>query len=471
MASMAAASTYLESFRVLLGQCLQAARRRDQVLVIYDESLAPYFDALVQVLIESHLQASFVYFPESYQRALVEWKNEQKDERLRLPDGLYAAIGEATVILNLLNGHPATMPVRKAILDRKRVKGSRFAHIPGISSEVLEILSCSPIDQILKQCELVAWGLGEASRAQLITYDAQGRPHTLALDLAGWDNEPLMSPGVIHPGSWGNVPPGESFWCPDSLTGSGTVCINGSVPRAPLAPDQAALLHFEGGRLMRWEADHDGPVSRFLFQAEEAARARQDPGWNQFAELGIGLNPAVGELTGNPLFDEKKAGTIHIAIGDNSGFGFGLRAGRHDDLVTVAPSLILDEVEVISRGALNTGALDRWRHSRRFEPLALQAATKLILHSEHFESQNGRAMRRLCRADRLGYVRIAEGKEEALVREVVAVLQSRDNLPYRALREALDAHRQGQGSEPLDAVRLNTALALLAHYRVVEVKG
>ena len=464
---MTSVSTYLDSFRVLLFQCLQATQPRDQVLVIYDESLGQFFDALVQVLIESHLQVSFIYLPEAYQKALVEW-NERKDERLRLPEGLYAAIGEATVILNLLNGQPSTMSVRKAILDRKRVKGSRCAHIPGISSEVLAILSCSPIEQILEQSELVAWGLGEASRARLVTYDPQGRAHTLALDLAGWDNEPLMSPGVIHPGSWGNVPPGESFWCPDALTGSGTVCINGSVPRAPLTLDQAALLHFEEGRLVAWDAEHEGPVARFLSQAEEAARARKDPGWNQFAELGIGLNPAVGQLTGNPLFDEKKAGTIHIAIGDNSGFGFGLRAGRHDDLVTLAPSLILDDVEVMKEGVLQTGALDGWRQSRRFEPLTLNETAKLILHSEHFEGQNGQAMRRLCRADRLGYVRIAKGREETLVCEVVSIFQSRDNLSYSALRKALDIRRQG--GESLDPLRLNTALALLEHYRVVEVK-
>ncbi len=139
--------------------------------------------------------------------------------------------------------------------------------------------------------------------------------------------------------------------------------------------------------------------------------------------------------------------------------------------MSLAPTLILDDVEVMSQGTLDTGALDRWRRSRRFEPLALGKSAKLILHPENFEGLNGQAMRRLCRADRLGYVRIAEGEEETLVREVVAILQSRDNLPYRTLCEALDARRQGQGGEPLDAVRLNTALALLAHYRVVEVKS
>ncbi len=84
---MASAGIYLDSFRVLLFQCLQATRR-DQVLVVYDESLEEFFADLVQVLIESRLQVSFTYLPETYQRALVSWKDERKDERVWLPDGL-----------------------------------------------------------------------------------------------------------------------------------------------------------------------------------------------------------------------------------------------------------------------------------------------------------------------------------------------------------------------------------------------
>jgi leucyl aminopeptidase (aminopeptidase T) len=60
----------------------------------------------------------------------------------------------------------------------------------------------------------------------------------------------------------------------------------------------------------------------------------RDRNWNTFAELGIGLNPAITILTGNSLFDEKAKGTIHIALGDNHAFGHHVESQFHDDLVT-----------------------------------------------------------------------------------------------------------------------------------------
>jgi hypothetical protein len=455
--------TYLESFRILLSKCLEATPG-DQVLVIYDESLWGFFDDLVTALIERRLAVSFFCLPEAYQRALVEWR----EERVWLPNSLHSAIGESTLILNLLNGHQDTIGVRKAILDHARPKESRLAHVPGISREVLEILSRSPIDQIVRDSELVAWGLGEAQRAKLVTRDRWGQEYAFEVDLGGWANEPLMSPGVIHPGSWGNIPPGESFWCPDTLRGSGSVCINGSIPHASLAPEEEAILHFEEGRLVGWEPDVGGPVSRFLRSAEEAAQRRDDPHWNAFAELGIGLNPAIERLTGNSLFDEKKAGTIHVAIGDNFGFGFGLRAGIHADMVSVAPSLLLDGREVISEGQLNREALVCWRGDLWIEPLALSDRSELVLHAENFEATESKAMRRLRRASRVGYVQIAEGDQAAWVCEVASALQAHEVLSYGQLRSIIGS-RKSNGA-PLNNLQLRTALELLAHYEVVEIK-
>lgn len=42
---------------------------------------------------------------------------------------------------------------------------------------------------------------------------------------------------------------------------------------------------------------------------------------HRVAELGIGTNIGASSLTGNVLLDEKIAGTVHIAIGDNHAIG------------------------------------------------------------------------------------------------------------------------------------------------------
>ena len=43
---------------------------------------------------------------------------------------------------------------------------------------------------------------------------------------------------------------------------------------------------------------------------------KTDPGAKKLGEFGFGINPAIKNLTNDILFDEKLAGTIHIALGD-----------------------------------------------------------------------------------------------------------------------------------------------------------
>jgi aminopeptidase len=81
------------------------------------------------------------------------------------------------------------------------------------------------------------------------------------------------------------------------------------------------VLTFEDGKLVKWSAEgFPGLVSFFDEQAKEAGKYG-DRNWATFAELGIGLNPAIEQLSGNCLFEKKAVRTIHIAIGDNTVFG------------------------------------------------------------------------------------------------------------------------------------------------------
>jgi leucyl aminopeptidase (aminopeptidase T) len=86
-----------------------------------------------------------------------------------------------------------------------------------------------------------------------------------------------------------------------------------------------------------------------------------DDNWNTFAELGIGLNPKITDLTGNSLFDEKAIKTLHIAIGDNSVFGDDISSFIHADLVTRRPSLVLDGHVVMDRGVIDHAAIQQRR--------------------------------------------------------------------------------------------------------------
>jgi leucyl aminopeptidase (aminopeptidase T) len=64
------------------------------------------------------------------------------------------------------------------------------------------------------------------------------------------------------------------------------------------------------------------------------------------AELGIGTNVAVTELVGSVLLDEKAAGTVHLAIGDDHGIGGDVEAPIHLDGVLTEPTVFADGQQI-----------------------------------------------------------------------------------------------------------------------------
>jgi leucyl aminopeptidase (aminopeptidase T) len=67
------------------------------------------------------------------------------------------------------------------------------------------------------------------------------------------------------------------------------------------------------------------------------------------AELGIGTNE-VARLTGAVLEDEKVLGTVHVAIGRNTGFGGVNMSKIHLDFIITNPTLKIDGKVVIKNG-------------------------------------------------------------------------------------------------------------------------
>jgi hypothetical protein len=264
--------------------------------------------------------------------------------------------------------------------------------------------------------------MGEARQAEVITWDTNGNSYSLELELDGWDNEPMMSPGIIIPGSWGNIPPGETFCCPSSSGIRGAVCINGSVPGHVITPCEEVVLFFEQGRMTRWQAS-DSPASQFFASERAKAQAKHDDSWDKFAELGVGLNPAITVLSGNPLSDEKAIRTIHIAIGDNTGFGHNIKSDIHHDLVIRDPTLRLDGLEVISRGVLRTDDIARARIVRPV-PDSLPADTRIRVNEARATIVDGHLKRLLQAGYRKGNVTMTEPKVSSLLSELWSELRT-----------------------------------------------
>jgi hypothetical protein len=453
----------VEAFLALLSKCLGVCSD-DEMLVIYDESMDQFLEGFERAIESKSVSTTLLYLPKAQQRFLVSHsKSRGSPDKIDLPSGVVAAITASTVIVNLLDGAPDNSPVRKAVNHTPRPNKCRLATIPGISSAILQAILDAPVSDILCACEEIAWLLGEATEAEIITFDSLGTKYDLKLSLGGWENEPIMSPGILLPGSWGNVPPGETFCCPPFKTVNGRICINGSVRGCVLENGQEVVLDFVDGKLVRWHAPAQqlqSPALAFFEQHKSRSASNHDDNWNTFAELGIGLNPRITELTGNPLFDEKAIQTLHIAIGDNSVFGDDVSSFIHEDLVTRQPSLLLNGRLLMDRGVIDRAYIRTLRETACESTNEMGVSDSVIyLREGRIGKHKGSFMRRLSKAQRVNYVSMASKEMVGPLAELCDVLRA-DRVHIAAF---LKNYPTFAG---IPTARL---LALLCHYRVLQV--
>lgn len=138
--------------------------------------------------------------------------------------------------------------------------------------------------------------------------------------------------GFLSPGGINNLPSGEAACGIDDGTGDGILLVDGSFPGFGLLLSPLEL-HFEGGYLVDAVGVNAAPLDKMLGQHGQEAR--------KLAELGIGTNPAC-KLVGKTVIDEKVAGTLHVAIGNDLGFGGTNAVSFHADAVVLGAELYLD---------------------------------------------------------------------------------------------------------------------------------
>lgn len=137
--------------------------------------------------------------------------------------------------------------------------------------------------------------------------------------------------GMINePGSFGNLPAGEVFLAPLEGTAEGKLVVEWSDVAKLNSP---MTINIEKGVAVSVEGDEPEEV-RWLDNLLSA-----HPNNTNVAELGIGTNPGATRPD-NVLESEKILGTIHVAFGDNHGFGGVTVAPFHQDFVVFEASLV-----------------------------------------------------------------------------------------------------------------------------------
>ena len=211
--------------------------------------------------------------------------------------------------------------------------GARGATLPGITESVFVTGLDADYDAIADHSEALHEQVEAADEIRVTS--PQGTDITVDIG----DREWLLDTGIVHDnGGFSNLPAGEIFVSPESATG--TYVVDGTMrPHGLLDEGEQLTFEVDDGYVTEMSDDE------IRGQIETAAEAVGRDAYN-LAELGIGTNVGVDDLVGSVLLDEKAAGTVHLAIGDNAAIGGETDAPLHLDGILREPTVYADGKEI-----------------------------------------------------------------------------------------------------------------------------
>ena len=296
-------------------QCLNLGAD-ESIVVVTDDEREPIGEALYEVASEVTDDAVICRYPPGTQHGA------------EPPAPVAGALLEADVFVAPTTKSLTHTRARGAATDA----GARGATMPGITEDVMIAGLDADYEAIARACDDL---LAQVEGAETIRVTSpQGTDVTFEPGSREWRDDV----GLNHePGVFSNLPAGEIFVSPE--TAEGTYVVDGTMR-------PYGLLE---GRELEFEVE-DGYVTRISDeeirgQVEAAAEEVGRDAYN-LAELGIGANVGVAALVGSVLLDEKAAGTVHVAIGDDAGFGGDVDAPLHLDGVLTEPTVYADGDEV-----------------------------------------------------------------------------------------------------------------------------
>jgi leucyl aminopeptidase (aminopeptidase T) len=219
--------------------------------------------------------------------------------------------------------------------------GARVATMPGITIDTMVRGLGADYYAIAERTKQVTALLDTAKVARVTT--KLGTDITMPID----GIKAISSTGLMHePGSFGNLPSGESYMMPAEGKTQGVFIVDGSMAGiGDLAGKKPITITVRDGYAVEIAG---GPEAAEL-------RSKLEPlGEKAFnvAELGVGTNDAA-KIIGNILEDEKVMGTVHIALGNNMSMGGTHDVPIHLDGIIKDPTLELDGVAIMKNGKLD----------------------------------------------------------------------------------------------------------------------
>ena len=256
------------------------------------------------------------------------------------PDAVAAAMRAADVSFTCTT-HAITHT--RARLDAAAA-GTRVGVLRGVTEEML-IDGAMTVDfeTLRERTEAVAALLTEAERVTVesaagtdVEFSVAG---TTAHSLDGYFHESY---------GFATLPPGEAPTHPVEDSANGEIVVDVSMDALGTLSEPVRLTVEDG--FVTGIAGGDGA------DALRAIVADADEHAGNLAEFAIGTNPEA-KLIGNTAEDKKRAGTVHVAIGDNESLGGTRTSEIHLDGVLGRPTVTLDDTVVVDDGRLRTEIL------------------------------------------------------------------------------------------------------------------
>jgi leucyl aminopeptidase (aminopeptidase T) len=211
--------------------------------------------------------------------------------------------------------------------DRATGASARGATLPGITEAVFVAGLDADYESIRAECDRLLDQVADAATVRVTT--PRGTDLTVEPGGRAWRRDT----GVIRePEAFSNLPAGEVFVSPADA--NGTYVVDGTMMPHGLLEDPIEFA-VEDGYVT--DVSDDAVREQLDAAAEEVGEAAYN-----LAELGIGANLAVESLAGSVLLDEKAAGTVHVAVGDDASIGGDTEAPVHLDGIIREPTVYAD---------------------------------------------------------------------------------------------------------------------------------
>jgi len=229
---------------------------------------------------------------------------------------------------------------KKPLLDMpEKNKKLRLATMPGISREMLDDSMLADFDKVDEFSQKVYDFISTGKKLKIKT--EKGTNLTALVGKYNW----VKSTGLIKPGTWGNIPSGEVYTTPYSISGNvvvdGTVC--GSINQD--AYQNPVKMIIQDSKIM-WVHCKDKDLEQKILKD-----INTDENASVIGELAFGTNIFIKRLIGHGLQDEKYPG-VHFANGDPIGEKTGAKweSKTHTDHIITRANVWLDGKQLMENG-------------------------------------------------------------------------------------------------------------------------